>query len=63
VESYRVKIYRRLGDDSRLMIGKVETPDGKSHSFRTAEELWWVLLTEPGDEAMPPESEPGGGGE
>jgi hypothetical protein len=64
MESYVVKIHHRVGDDSRLMIGRVETPDGKiSHPFRTAEELWWILLTEPGDEAMPPQSEPGGGGE
>ena len=59
MESYVVRIYHRVGDESRLMIGKVETMDGKkSHSFRTAEELWWILLTEPGDEATPPEAEP-----
>jgi hypothetical protein len=63
-ERFVVKIYHRNGGESPLMIGEVESPVGKkSHPFRTAEELWWVLLTEPGDEAMPPESEPGGGGE
>jgi hypothetical protein len=57
VESYVVRIYHRVGDESRLMIGTVDTADGKkSHPFRTAEELWWILLTEPGDEVTPPES-------
>ena len=49
MESYVIRIYHRVGDESRLMIGKVEMPDGKSHSFRTAEELWWILLTESGE--------------
>lgn len=64
MESYVVRIYHRVGGDSRLMVGKVETMDGKqSHHFRTAEELWWILLTEPGDETAPPDAEPTGGSE
>lgn len=64
MESYVVKIHHRVGGESRLMVGKVEARDGKGHHFRTAEELWWILLTEPGDEAMPPDVEPvGHGGE
>jgi hypothetical protein len=50
VESYVVRIYHRVGGESRLMIGKVESMDGKrTHHFRTAEELWWILLTETGE--------------
>lgn len=64
MESYVVKIQHRIGGESQLMIGAVETTDGKrSHPFRTAEELWWILLTEPGDEATPPEAEPADGRE
>ena len=64
MESYVVKICRCVGDESRLMIGKVETINGKkSHPFRTAEDLWWILLTEPGDEATPREAGPVDGGE
>jgi hypothetical protein len=64
MESYIVRIYHRVGDDSRLIIGRVETMDGKqSHHFRTAEEPWWILLKESGDEATPPDAEPAGGSE
>jgi hypothetical protein len=64
MESYVVKIHRRLGDESQLMIGTVETIDGKkSHPFRMAEELWWILLTESGDETTPLEAEPMSGNE
>jgi hypothetical protein len=62
MESYVVKIHHRVGGDSQLMIGRVETPGGKiSHPFRTAEELWWILLTETGemDGASPPEPDTG----
>lgn len=58
-ESYVVKIYHRNGGDSQLMIGEVESPDGKkSHPFRTAEELWWILLTESGETEEPTGTEP-----
>jgi hypothetical protein len=64
MESFVVRISHRLGGESRLMIGRVETMGGKiCHPFRTAEELWWILLTEPGDEATPPEAEPSDGSE
>lgn len=56
MESYVAKIYRRIDEESQLMIGTVETMDGKkSRPFRTAEELWWILLTKTGDmEGAPP---------
>jgi hypothetical protein len=44
MDSYVVRIYRRDGKKSRIMIGTVEVPGtGRKLAFSNTEELWEIL--------------------
>jgi len=58
MDSYVVRIYRRAGRRSRILIGTVETPGtGRKTAFSNIEELWEILRRRKGrDLCAPPSS-------
>ena len=58
MDSYVVRIYRRAGRRSRILIGTVEAPGtGRKTAFSNIEELWEILRRRKGrDLCAPPSS-------
>jgi hypothetical protein len=57
MDSYVVRIYRRGGKRSRILIGTVEAAGaGRKMAFANIEELWEILRLRKGRELGPPTS-------
>jgi hypothetical protein len=56
MDSYVVRIYRRTGKKSRILVGTVEAAGtGKKEAFSNIEELWQILRRRKGgDLCVPP---------
>ena len=55
MDSYVVRIYRRAGRKSRILIGTVEAAGtDKRMGFSNIEELWGILGRRQGGDACPP---------
>jgi hypothetical protein len=55
MESYVVRIYRRAGRQSRILIGTVEAAGtGRKMAFSNIEELWEILRSRKGRDLCAP---------